>query len=166
LSVPDLGYSRKPRADEIWIYRTCILCLSLNVSYYRSAVLHSGIDGNIIPTTFQWTNDHITYIIRHFYLLWTMDHIGGVKLSVLASNAIDRGVDSRASQTKYWCCLLEYSEEVWFSSVNKYVPGESIKWVFGYFLANYILMWDDDDVCIVLDQFASKLWFHSASQIL
>ena len=31
-----------------------------------------------------------------------MDHIGGVKLSVLASNAIDRGVDSRASQTKYY----------------------------------------------------------------
>ena len=29
-----------------------------------------------------------------------MDHIGGVKLSVLASNVIDCGVDSRSSQTK------------------------------------------------------------------
>ena len=29
-----------------------------------------------------------------------MDHIGGVKLSVLASNAIDRGVDSPSGQTK------------------------------------------------------------------
>jgi hypothetical protein len=30
----------------IWIYRTCILCLNLDVSYYRYAVLHSGIDGS------------------------------------------------------------------------------------------------------------------------
>ena len=30
----------------IWIYRTCILCLNLNVSYYCSAVLHSRIDGS------------------------------------------------------------------------------------------------------------------------
>ena len=35
-----------------------------------------------------------------------MDHIGGVKFSVLASNVIDRGVDSRSSQAKDYTMMF------------------------------------------------------------
>ena len=65
--------------------------LSINFIYYWIALWMVGENG--VPEYLQATR-------RHQATVKTLNRIGGVMISVLASSAVDRGLETRSGQTK------------------------------------------------------------------
>ena len=88
-----------------------------------------------------------------FFLFWSLNYIGGVLFSVLASNAIYRGFNPRSSQTKDYnisiCCFLAKHAALRSKSKDRLARNQ-----------NNVSVWSDMFIRRLLFQCASTINIH------